>query len=101
MREIPPQQHDFLHFLYKLYYCLDAKKILTTLIKNKDKFKEILQEQSNSMNNTNNQYGAYYEGECSTNFNAKQKLKYLFSRLKKARSNNFNSNLRIFFIQSQ
>ena len=71
MKETIPQQHKFLHFLSK-QHCLDTNKIQTTLINNKNKIKDILQEQSDSLNNTNNQYGKYYKGEFSTNFNAKQ-----------------------------
>ena len=62
---------QFLHFLSKPHR-LDTNKIRTTLINNKNKVKDTLQEQSDSLNNTNNQYGTYYKGEFSTNFNAKQ-----------------------------
>ena len=60
------------------------KNILGTLINGKSKVKEILKEQSDSLNDFSNQYvfGSYFENEFSKSVTAKQRSKSLFTGLR-------------------
>ena len=68
------------------------KSILGTLSDGKVKVKEVLREQSPSLNSFSKEFsfGAYFENEFSKSVNAKINLKSLFIGLKKFSSNSSN-----------
>ena len=78
-------------------FAFDTFCFLDTLVEGKSKFKEILKEQYDSLNEFLNQclFGSYFEYEFSKLFTAKQRSKSLFTGL-----GMFSTSIKIFFERS-
>ena len=78
-------------------FAFDTFCFLDTLVEGKSKFKEILKEQYDSLNEFLNQclFGSYFEYEFSKLFTAKQRSKSLFTGLRM-----FSTSIKIFIERS-